>query len=90
MSFWCPSFDYVALAAARLDAIVCLGAELEDKVAGLCIATEAGAKVVGLSERFEPTPLALDAAADYSPWLVAAVSDRVLDQVISSLSRLKP
>jgi fructose-1,6-bisphosphatase/inositol monophosphatase family enzyme len=90
MSLWCPSFDYVALAASRLDAIVCLGAEIEDKVAGLCIAQEAGAQVVGLSPRFEPTQLALDAGADYAPWFVAALSARALELVMSSLSRVKP
>jgi myo-inositol-1(or 4)-monophosphatase len=87
MSFWCPSFDYVALAASRLDAIVCLGAEIEDKVAGLCIAQAAGARVVGLNQRFEAVPLALDASADYAPWFVAAASDRVLDLILASLSR---
>lgn len=90
MSFWCPSFDYVALAASRLDAIVCLGAELEDKVAGLCIAQAAGAHVTGLTPSFQPTSLTLDSSADYAPWFIAAVSARVLDQVLSSLTRVKP
>lgn len=89
-SLWSPALDYVALAGGRLDAIVCLGAEIEDKVPGLCLAREAGAIFATLSSEFSPSAFALTPGAAYAPWFVAAVSQRVLDIVITALQRGTP
>jgi len=69
---WAPALDYVALAAGRIDAVVCLGAEMEDKLAGLLIAAEAGCCVHELSTDAGLRPYAPDARASFLPWCISS------------------
>lgn len=83
---WSPALDYVALATRRIDAIVCMGAESEDKIAGVLIALEAGCEAVLLDDRFEPKPWAWQPFARYMPWFAIATDRDTLDRVLAQLA----
>lgn len=56
---WAPGADLLHLALGQLDGIVCNDAAYEDVGAGLLIATEAGATILGQDgERLRPRDIA--------------------------------
>ena len=83
---WSPALDYVALATRRIDAIVCMGAESEDKYPGLLIALEAGCEIALLDEQFRPSPWQWRAFERYMPWFVVATDRQTLAQIVAQLA----
>lgn len=83
---WSPALDFVALASGAIDAIVCLGSELEDKVAGFALIEEAGCGIVTLTVPTRPLQLSpSDVANRTVPAFVASADERLRTHLVELL-----